>query len=300
MAKAGKILVTGATGFTGQALCRALSNSGWMVHGLTQSGRQSMAACTLHQADLTDSHSLTRVLETIRPDQIVHLAAKAFVGSSDNAAFYTTNVIGTCNLLEASRSVGIKRAIVVSSANVYGVPKDDSAITEEVWPAPVNHYAASKLAMEHLARTYTSSFPVVITRPFNYTGPGQDISFLVPKLVKHFLDRAPSIELGNLDVFRDFTSIDDVVSAYLSLVASDVDSTTLNICSGTAVSLGELIACLERLSGHRIEVKSVERFSRQNEIPVLLGSNEKIKSLLGWDITKKIEDILADMLEKGR
>ncbi len=291
-----KILVTGASGFTGSALCAALAGHGHEVHGLSQRQREGLVY-PLHMGDLLDRQSLQRVLQAVRPQQVVHLAARAFVGSDDALGFYQANVIGTCNLLDAARETGVERVIVASSANVYGVPASADPLREDSPTAPVSHYAASKLAMEHMARTYSEDFSLIITRPFNYTGPGQENSYLVPKLVGYYKARAASIQLGNLDVARDFTSLDDVVGAYLALLGSDIRCATVNICSGRVTALHELLDKLAALTGHRPEIISSVALQRRHDIPILCGENQRLQALTGWHPTQSIDDMLARMLE---
>ena len=289
-----RVLVTGAAGFTGRAVCAALVRQGYRVHGLVTRA-SDMPGVSVHLCDLGDKQRVGQLLAELQVDQIIHLAARAFVASNDLEAFYRTNVIGTCHLLDAARDRGVARVIVASSANVYGVPPDASPLREDAPAAPVNHYAASKLAMEHLARTYAQDFSLVITRPFNYTGPQQDPSYLVPKLVANFQAREARIQLGNLDVARDFSSLDDVVRAYVALVERPQITGTFNICSGVAVSLSELVARLVQLSGHAPEIVSSSQLVRRHDIPVLCGNNTALVSATGWRPTQGINDILASM-----
>lgn len=292
--EAGSILVTGAAGFTGRAVCEALEASGYRVHGMTSKAVTGVAG-RVHVCNLLDKPGLRELFSSTGIDQVVHLAARAFVASDDSEAFYRTNVVGTCNLLDAAREAGVRRVILASSANVYGVPPSSSPLREDLLPAPVNHYAASKLAMEHMARTYGEAFSLVITRPFNYTGPQQHSSYLIPKLVTHFKARAKRIELGNLDVARDFTCLGDVVRAYIALVQQPNIKGTFNICSGVAVSLRELVERLVALSGYEPEIVSDPGLVRRYDIPVLCGDNTAIREATGWRPTRGIDDILAYM-----
>ncbi|MBP8005735.1 MAG: NAD-dependent epimerase/dehydratase family protein, partial [Acinetobacter sp.] len=219
-----KILITGAAGFTGLFFRSAAETAGHRVMPL--------------QADLTEKAAVRAEVLQAAPDAVVHLAAISFVGHADDTAFYGVNVVGTTNLLDALSSLPIKpsKVLLASSANVYG-NCDASPITEAQLPTPVNHYATSKLAMEHMALTYADRLPVVITRPFNYTGPGQAPQFLIPKLVSHFASRAGRIELGNLHVEREFNDVRMVCDAYLRLLATGVPGQTYNVCTGQAYTL---------------------------------------------------------------
>lgn len=290
------ILLTGANGFTGKAVSHALLAKGYKVIEL--SGLRGAAVGQI-ACDLNDRDSLFGALKDIEVDRVIHLAAISFVASADTQEFYRTNVVGTCNLLEAlaESEKRPQQIIIASSANVYGVPADEVPLTEESPLFPVNHYACSKLAMEHMARTFRDLLPIAITRPFNYTGVGQANHFLIPKIVDHFAAKSPVIELGNLDISRDFTGIDDVVNAYLELIDHDIYGETLNISSGVSISLRDVIDELSQLSGHSLEVRSNPDFIRSNEIKNLCGHSGKLQSMTGWKITQPIRAVLKSMLD---
>ena len=288
-----RVLITGIGGFTGRWLAARLTEAGYRVFGLTQEPARTPAEI---QADLGDPPALRAALEIARPDYIVHLAAITFVPHGDSAEIYRVNLFGTLNLLDAILAVGLQplKVLVASSANVYGNPSVE-VIDETVCPAPVNHYANSKLAMEHMARTYDDRLPLVITRPFNYTGAGQAEHFLIPKIVAHYRARRPIIELGNLDVVRDFSAVAFVVNAYQKLLECPDTDVTVNICSGRGTALGEIIAFMNDIAGYAIDVTVNPAFVRTNEIRRLIGSNHKLFSLIGEQPIPGIRDLLAEM-----
>lgn len=294
---AGKIaLVTGASGFTGLYLVPALKNKGFHVVGLGQgiSVADESVAC-----DLTDVQALRAVVARVRPTHVVHLAALSFVGHGDARAFYDVNLFGTLNLLEALAALNVppQKVLIASSANVYGTPGVE-VIDETVCPAPVNHYACSKLAMEHMVRTWFERLPIVLTRPFNYTGVGQDEKFLIPKIVSHFRRKAAHIELGNLDVARDFSDVRDVVDAYLGLLdAPQSIGRTVNVCSGRAYALREVLDMASSISGHALEVRVNPAFVRANEVPRLTGDSSTLRHLTGRAPQIPLGDTLRWMLE---
>ncbi|HVP88669.1 MAG TPA: GDP-mannose 4,6-dehydratase [Casimicrobiaceae bacterium] len=288
--------MTGAHGFTGRHLTTALRAAGYEVIGLVESPPvASDEVC----ADLTDAAATARAVEEARPDRVIHLAAISFVAHDGVEAIYRTNVLGSLGLMQALalRSEAIRAVILASSANVYG-NVGDGAIDESTLPAPLSHYAASKLAMEHMAATFRDLLPVVIVRPFNYTGPGQSEQFVVPKLVAHFRRRAKSIELGNLDVVREFTDVRAVCGAYLRLLAcDDAIGETINICTGRGMALRDVIALLEGETGHRMEVHVNPRFVRASEVRCLVGSPRKLASLVGPVADSPLAVTLRDMVE---
>ena len=282
-----KILLTGAAGFTGRFFMTAAEAAGHQVLAL--------------QANLTDKSVVAVEVAEAQPDAVVHLAAISFVGHADDSAFYTVNVVGTTNLLAALAALPVRPSSVLlaSSANVYG-NCDASPINEEQAPAPVNHYAMSKLAMEHMAWTYQDRLPIVITRPFNYTGPGQAQQFLIPKLVSHFARRAEQIELGNLHVEREFNDVRMVCKAYLALLEYGVPGQVYNVCSGQPFTLQHVIDNLEKLTEHSMLIKVNPAFVRANEVHRLCGNPSKLLACLGHlggVKSNSLPDTLSWMLE---
>jgi nucleoside-diphosphate-sugar epimerase len=249
--------------------------------------------------DLTNREALQQQVLQCEPDAVLHLAAISFVGHADDNAFYAVNVLGTTNLLAALTALPRppRQVLLASSANIYGNCKA-SPITEDQLPVPVNHYAMSKLAMEHMARTYADRLPLVITRPFNYTGPGQDLNFVIPKLVAHFARRAPAIALGNLQVEREFNDVQMVCEAYLQLLEHGEPGETYNVCSGQPYALQYVIDTLTRITGHHIKVDVNPAFVRANEVHRLCGSPAKLQTRLAAHGAKLHNSILEATLQR--
>ena len=296
-----KILITGADGFTGRYLAIELERAGHEVHGLVRNQVSGgvAGASALHVADLSDAAGLAAALREVQPDKVVHLAAIAFVAHGHVEAIYRTNLVGTRNLLEAlAQSKASPNAVLLaSSANVYG-NSVGGVLDETTQPAPANDYAVSKLAMEYAARLYADRLPLIMARPFNYTGVGQEESFLIPKIVSHVRRRAPSITLGNLDVARDFSDVRNVVQLYRRLLESPAAvGQTFNVCSGKAWSLNDVLAMVREISGHDFEVRVNPAFVRQNEVKTLVGSRAKLDSVVGEVPEILLRDTLRWMLE---
>jgi nucleoside-diphosphate-sugar epimerase len=288
--EAGRVLVTGCSGFTGRYVAAALAQADHAVIDAEGPGLTF---------DVTNQESVAAVIRATRPDYVIHLAAVSFVGHGDAASFYAVNSVGTANLLEAllAEDVQPRRVVIASSANVYGNALAEP-ITESTPLAPVNHYAASKLAMEHMARTYADRLPIVLTRPFNYTGVGQAESFLIPKLVAHFAERRPFVELGNLDVVRDFSDVRTVAQAYVRLLCAEVSDAVTNLCSGEGRSLRWVLQQLRELSGHEIEIRVNPAFVRATEVHRLVGSRSRMEAALGSFPFQDFRATLAWMLEQ--
>jgi nucleoside-diphosphate-sugar epimerase len=289
-----RVLVTGSAGFTGRYMCAELQAAGYQVFGV---GSQPAPVPGYYQADLQDLAQLSAVLADVKPDVVIHLAALAFVGHGDANAFYQVNLQGTRNLLEAIAACGKTPdcVLLASSANVYG-NQTEGVLNESTLPAPANDYAVSKLAMEYMARTWLDRLPIVIARPFNYTGVGQAENFLLPKIVSHFRRKADVIELGNLDVWRDFSDVRSVVAAYRGLIETCPAGQTFNVASGQTHSLREVLSLCEEITGHHIEVQVNPAFVRANEVKMLCGDASRLRACIGqWD-TPPLRETLEWML----
>jgi len=290
-----KALITGIKGFTGQYLESELEAAGWEVWGIE--AHEEPGVARYQTVDLADADRLRRIVGEVQPDAVVHLAAIAFVGHGDANAFYRVNLIGTRNLLAALAAAGKRPdcVLLASSANVYG-NSTEGVLNESTSPNPANDYAVSKLAMEYMARLWRDRLPIVIARPFNYTGVGQTENFLLPKIVSHFRRRAEVIALGNLDVWRDFSDVRAVVRAYRRLLEVRPAGETVNICSGRVRSLREVLSMAETISGHAMRVEVNPALVRANEVRILCGDSSKLKGMIGeWD-TPPLEDTLKWML----
>ncbi|HJV88141.1 MAG TPA: GDP-mannose 4,6-dehydratase [Noviherbaspirillum sp.] len=291
-----RVLLTGANGFTGKYVRAELEAAGYTVIGAVVGAPSGPHEVIL---DITSPDNCRRVMETVRPDYLVHLAAISFVQHADVEAFYRVNVIGTLNLMQAVADAKLspQRVLVASSANIYGNARV-GVITEEQPPEPVNHYATSKLAMEYMVRTWCDRLPIVITRPFNYTGVGQAPHFLIPKIVSHFRQRAAMIELGNLDVQRDFSDVRMVAHAYRCLLERDSAGEVVNICSGRPYSIRDILDLMRDIAGYEIDVRVNPAFVRQSEVKTLVGSVDKLRRLIGDFETIPLEETLRWMVRE--
>ena len=283
--KSSRVLITGIEGFTGKYLSSELKNHGYEVFGLSNSRDETTSNDKEHifKCDLINLNLLKKTVQQISPDFVVHLAAIAFVNHDDIGEMYSTNIVGTKNLLESLLPIknNIKKVVIASSANVYG-NSDSNVLTEESLIAPANDYAVSKVAKEYVAKIYSHDLPILLTRPFNYTGIGQSDKFLIPKIISHIKEKKAVIELGNINVSRDFTDVRDVVKIYRHLMENlSIKNETINICSGNIHSLEDILNMAQESSGHSIKININPQFIRANEIKILQGSNKKLVSLMG-------------------
>ncbi|CAI1564454.1 GDP-mannose 4,6-dehydratase [Serratia proteamaculans] len=288
-----KVLVTGGNGFTGKYVVSTFEGAGYQV---LIGGCCAPLSINEVVFDVLDKKSLLEALSIHKPEGIIHLAGSAFVGEGEASVFYRNNTIGTINLLEAVKESGIdlKKIIISSSANIYGNPTVP-VVDENTEPMPVNHYSSSKLAMENMVKGWFSEFPIIITRPFNYTGVGQADNFLVPKIVSHFKRKCEVIELGNINVQRDFSDVSEIALCYLKLFQGQSSSTIVNLCSGISTSLEGIIKEMEFISGRKIEIKVNPDFLRNNEIKTLLGDNTKLKNMINYAPSGELRNTLENM-----
>jgi nucleoside-diphosphate-sugar epimerase len=292
-----RVLVTGAAGFTGRHLCAHLRECGYRVFGLDDHAGADPDDLV---ADLLDAPAVAAATRTAAPDYVIHLAAIAFPGHAEAGSIYRVNLTGTLTLLEALAREGLggKRVLLPSTGTVYASSESDD-LAETAPLAPGTHYAVSKLAMEHMARLFARSLPITVVRPFNYTGPGQREPYLVPKIVRHFAERADTIELGNIDVVRDFLDVRTVVDAYQRLLeAPAAAGGTFNVCSGTGVAIRDMVAMLEELTGHRIAICVNPQFVRPGEPRRIVGSPGKLRATIGDLRALPLTTTLADMLNE--
>jgi len=278
--KGKRALVTGLRGFTGHYLAQELASAGYRVFGTAQPG--TAPGPGIYQLDLCDRGAVGDMVAEVQPDVVVHLAAIAFVAHGNAEQIYRVNILGTRNLLGAL--AGQRHApgavLLASSANIYG-NACTGAIDENVAPAPANDYAVSKLAMEHMARLWSDKLPIVIARPFNYTGVGQEEHFLLPKIVSHFRRAAPEIELGNLAIARDFSDVRMVARCYRRLLHASPAGQTFNVCSGQAHSLSAVLDAMAAIAGYDIAVRVNSAFVRTNDVLTLVGNNAKLTGVIG-------------------
>jgi nucleoside-diphosphate-sugar epimerase len=150
--------------------------------------------------------------------------------------------------------------------------------------------------MEHMAANFMKDLPIIIVRPFNYTAPGQDSVFVIPKIAEVFQNRKEVLELGNIDVYREYNSIEFICEVYYKLLISQFASETVNVCSNQAHSLREIISLFQLFSNHNPEIKINPKFVRSNEIIRLTGSDVKLKRLIQTETTNSIESVVKSFL----
>lgn len=304
----GPVLVTGAGGFVGGWMVRQLLAQGCEVVAGVHAKRHDIALGVAAEVfDLDDPSSIYSVLERTRPDRIVHLAglASPHIANSRPEAAHRVNFLGTLRLLEACRATGTRPTVLlVGSATVYGkVRPDELPLKEERSTRPADHYSLSKVAQESLAPLYEESFPVVVARPFNHTGPGQGRDFALPAFAAQIARieagrQEPVIHVGDLSARRDYLHVKDVVSAYATLLDHAVPG-VYNVCSGSSQTMAWWLDRLVEKARVpvRIEVDPDRVFSQGN--PRLEGDNSRLKAL-GWRPGSDAAEVVDDLLDHWR
>jgi len=265
----------------------------------------------LEDADVLDSHSLYTMISRIKPDYIFHLAAQSFVPTSWVSPSVTleVNIVGSANLFEAVRQVGIDPVIQIAcSSEEYGLVHDDEVPIKETNPLrPLSPYAVSKLAMDYLGYQYHQSYKVRIvrTRGFNHTGPRRGDTFAESNFAKQIAmiekgKQDPVVHVGNLDTKRDYTDVRDMVRGYLLAVDKCDPGDVYNICTGKAMKIGDMLNLLISFSKIKVEIKPDPARMRPSDVPVLIGDNTKFVAKTGWKPEIPFEKTMEDLLNYWR
>jgi len=305
-----RALVTGADGFVGAHLVRHLASIGDEVVPAVGPGR---AGGEWRAIDVRDADAVLALVREVRPDAIFHLAAVVSAASpladSMSHAIGVT-VTGTANVLAAAREAKpVPIVHVPSSAAVYAISEGGAALAEESPLGPVSVYGAIKASQEMLAHAFHRGgmVPVVITRSFNHMGPGQRTGAALPRFASRLAEltrgrEEPILEVGNLDVQRDFSHVRDAVAAFRQLVEVRAEG-PVNVCSGVASSLRELLGTLISLSGLQVELRVDPVLVRSVDPPRQVGDPSRLQATIGASLPaptrEMLEEIWVDALERA-
>jgi GDP-4-dehydro-6-deoxy-D-mannose reductase len=297
-----KVLVTGADGFVGTHLVRALRARGDRVEACGGPGGPGAL-------EITDATAVLDRVERFAPEGVIHLAGISSVAWSHQHPEEThrVNVGGTASLLDALRKVAPRaRVLLVGSGEEYGRLERGARAVETMSLAPLSPYAASKAEAERLGREAVgaSGLAIVLLRPFNHLGRGQAAQFVMPSFARQLVaiargHRPGVIEVGDLSPVRDFSHVADVVEAYLLLLERGVPGEVYNVSSGEGLSIGEALDVLQELAGIRAEIRVEPGRLRPSEIPWLVGDPGKLERL-GWRRRHEVRDALKEVLEEAR
>lgn len=295
-----KLLITGETGFVGRNVVAAAEairrDFGWV--------------CVVPDTpyDLRDEESLSALLARTQPDGVLHLAGVSFVPDSFNDPETTmqVNLLGSLHLLQAlAQSNFTGSFLFVSSGDVYGrLGNQALPVTETHLLHPTNPYAVSKIAGEALCYQWSlkSKFRIVVARPFNHIGAGQREDFVLASMARQIVairrgDSPPIIEVGDIDVTRDFLDVRDVIYAYMHLLNKGESGEIYNVCSGHARKVRDLITALLDLAGVDALLQTNPARLRPVEQREMVACNRKLVATTGWQARWPLQDTLKNILD---
>ena len=312
-----RILVTGIDGFVGSHTARfLLTLPRSEVHGTVidpsniPNIKSIKTKLHLHKMDILDGKKLSSLFKKVKPDRVIHLAGQAFVPTAfdDPVSTFQVNIIGGINVIEAARTLQAfsgtcPSLLIVSTGEVYG-KVDRLPITEDFPLNPNNPYAASKASIDIIAQQYRSAFnlPIVVVRPFNHAGPGQSPIFVCSDFGKQFAEialgkRKPALNVGNTKSERDFTDVRDVVKAYWMLLEQNPPEVVFNVCSAVPTSVDKVLSIFQDIAGFKVEITSEQRRLRSYDVPIVVGSHQRLRKTTGWFPTIPIENTLRDVYD---
>jgi UDP-glucose-4-epimerase GalE len=299
------ILVTGGAGYIGSHACKALARAGFRpvaYDSLVNGHREAVRWGPLVEADLADADRLRDTFSRFDIAAVMHFAAFAYVGESVSRPelYFRNNVANSLSLLECMRTEGVRHIVFSSTCATYGVP-EQVPISESAPQRPVNPYGESKLMVERMLHWFGSAhgFTHAALRYFNAAGAdpegeiGEDHrpeTHLIPLVLEAALGLRPQIDIFGTDyptpdgtAVRDFIHVQDLAEAHvqaLELLLKGGLSITVNLGTGTGHSVREVIAAVERITGHRIPRRESSR--RAGDPPVLVADASRARELLGW------------------
>ena len=307
-----KVLITGANGFVGKYLIEKLLKENCEVYGTVLDGDLYIdSRMIFFHLDLIDAIETRKIIEKIKPDVIFHLASQSSVKMSWDKPQLTfnVNVIGTINLLESIRlSNPTAKIILIGSSEEYGsVFKENFSPLEETKCFPENIYAITKSTQNYLGNMYHKAYGmnIIMTRSFNHVGPGQSPQFVISDFCKQVAEielrnTNPIINVGNLNSYRDFLDVRDVVDAYYELSLNGKFGETYNIGSGNSYKIEDLLKMIISMSKCEIEVKIDEKKFRPIDIPKTCADITKILYDTNWSPKYEIKDTINNTLEYWR
>ena len=311
-----RVLITGIAGFAGSHLAEhLLQNASYEVHGIIHRHDWRIAhlrkQLTLWRGDLRNPVWVSELLEKIKPDFLLHLAAWSDVGGSWEQPWTTfeLNLQSQLNLLEGVRKhAPTCRVLVVGSNEMYGLVKPDELPINENTPLrPHNPYGVSKAAQDLMAQQFYFSYqlPIVRVRPFNQIGPGQSDDFAAPAFARQVAEieaglRPPVVRVGNLSAQRDFTDVRDMARAYWLAAQTGQSGEAYNIGTGKPRQVRSILDFMLKNSQSRIEIETDATRLRPADVPISVCDARRFESVTGWQPAISFEQSLADVLEDWR
>lgn len=307
-----RVLITGISGFAGSHLAEKLLDLGASVYGIVrrhavplyENIKHLKDEITLFEGDITSQNRMKEIVCDINPNSVFHLAAESFVPTSfrEPSRVAYNNIIGTINVYEAVKDLGVYVPISVAcSSEEYGlVNQIDVPITEEQEFKPRSIYGITKISTEHIANVYRGAYGMssYITRAFNHEGPRRGLQFVTSVIHRQIAECIKglrnNIVIGNPNAIRDFTHVKDTIGAYLLLQEKGLANEPYNICSGYGVTIGDYARIAMDMFGFDVDILIDKKRMRPSDVPILIGSNDKIFRDYGWKPKYSIIDIIDD------
>ncbi len=309
-----RALITGIEGFVGSYLTKELQAHGIEVYGTFFDGKsivnEYFEDVELHELNVLDRLKFKEIIDCIKPDYVLHLAAQSSAALSwkNPQITMSININGTINLLEAVRETNKStRIMLFGSSEQYGVIKEDELpIKETNELRPGNPYSISKTTQESIAQLYIDSYnlDIVLTRSFNHIGLNQSTTFVIPDIASRIAqieagEIEPTLKMGNLEASRDFTDVSDVVRAYYVILTQGAAGEVYNVGSGTVKKIRDIVDYMLSKSSIDIVVKRDPNRMRPSDNPIIQCDNTKLRKL-GWEKQKDILDSINEILDYWR
>ncbi len=305
------VLITGITGMIGSAFAKATRQRGWATVGIARSSASSrmegVADPSVIRCDILDRDSLAGVFAKTKPDLVVHMAAQAYNGASwacENIT-HMSNYTGTLHVLQCVRDITPKAKVILacSSAEYGTVEPRECPLREERLLRPVSPYGVSKVGTECLGSQFASNFgmQVFLPRLFIHVGTGHPPATAIQNFARQlaYIARgiqAPKISVGNLETARDFIDVRDGVEGLIALAQKGKPNQPVNLCTGKAYKIGEILDMLIEISGLKVEVAHDVSLDRPSDEALLLGDNSRLLAL-GWTQQYTIRQTLQAVYE---
>lgn len=307
-------LVTGGAGFIGSHLCERLLHAGHAVWALDDLNpfydvaikRRNL--CEVEQAgrpftfvfgDITDAACLDKLFDTVRFDQIIHLAGRAGVRPSlqEPAVYQRVNVEGTVNLLEAARLHSVKKIIMASSSSVYGVNARVPFTEGDPIASAISPYAASKLACEALGHVYHHVYgmEVIMLRFFTVYGPRQRPDLAIHKFAQLIDAGRPIPVFGDGSSARDYTYVTDTLDGIMACAQRNFGYEIFNLGEAQTVELDYLISLIEKALGKKAIID--RQPAQPGDVPITYADISKARRLLGYRPRVKVEEGIPRFIE---
>ncbi|MDX5337614.1 MAG: GDP-mannose 4,6-dehydratase [Cyclobacteriaceae bacterium] len=308
-----KVLVTGAAGFIGSHLTEELVKSGAKVTALVHyNSNSSLANLKYLSQDILSQIEVVFgdvqdgfLMNTLSKDKeiVFHLAALIGIPYSyvAPAAYVSTNINGTLNMLEAARNQGVKKLLVTSTSETYGTalyaPIDEKHPMQGQSP-----YSATKIGADKIAESYYLSFglPVCVFRPFNTFGPRQSNRAVIPTIISQVISDSKEIRLGSIDPVRDMLYVKDTARGFMMAGLSDnTIGEVVSVGTGRGVTIGEIVNLIQEICGTNkpIQVEDTRIRPEKSEVMKLICDYSKAKNLFNWEPVYSLEQGLTEAIE---